>query len=187
MISTSSFKNGSRILYEGTPYIITEFQHVKPGKGGAFVRTKLKNLLNGSVQEKTFRAGEKLDEPDIQDLKYEYLYQAERQLCFMNSETYEQIFLTEEQTGKEKELLKEGTIVTILLFNGSPVSLTLPMFVELEVVQTDPGVKGDTASGGSKPATIETGGTIKVPLYISEGDVIKIDTRTSSFVERTRS
>ena len=171
---------------EGTPYYIVEFQHVKPGKGGAFVRTRLKNLKTGQVLEKTFRSGEKFDEPDLEECEMQFLYSTGASYTFMDTSSYEQFSYQKDQLGDDIDLLKENTTVEILLYEGSPISMILPTFMELEVVETDPGVRGDTASGGTKPATVETGATIKVPLYLENGEVIKVDTRTREYVERVR-
>ena len=187
MISTAEFRNGARMELEGTPYYIVEFQHVKPGKGGAFVRTKLKNLKTGQVLEKTFRSGEKFDEPDLEECEMQFLYSTGESYTFMDTSSYEQFTYQKDQLGDDTDLLKENTTVEILLYEGSPISMLLPMFMELEVVETDPGVRGDTASGGTKPAMVETGATIKVPLYLENGEVIKVDTRTRDYVERVRS
>lgn len=172
---------------EGAPYYIVEFQHVKPGKGGAFVRTKLKNLKTGQVLEKTFRSGEKFDEPDLEECEMQFLYSTGESYTFMDTSSYEQFTYQKDQLGDDTDLLKENTTVEILLYEGRPISMLLPMFMELEVVETDPGVRGDTASGGTKPAMVETGATIKVPLYLENGEVIKVDTRTRDYVERVRS
>ena len=187
MISTAEFRNGARMELEGTPYYIVEFQHVKPGKGGAFVRTKLKNLKTGQVLEKTFRSGEKFDEPDLEECEMQFLYAAGESYTFMDNSSYEQFTYRKGQLGDDTDLLKENTTVEILLYEGSPISMILPMFMELKVVETDPGVRGDTASGGTKPAVVETGASIKVPLYLENGETIKVDTRTRDYVERVRS
>ena len=171
---------------EGTPYYIVEFQHVKPGKGGAFVRTKLKNLKTGQVLEKTFRSGEKFDEPDLEECEMQFLYSTGDSYTFMDTSSYEQFSYQKDQLGDDTDLLKENTTVEILLYEGSPISMILPTFMELEVVETDPGVRGDTASGGTKPATVETGATVKVPLYLENGEVIRVNTRTREYVERVR-
>ena len=184
MYSTGDFRRGLKIEVDGTPYSIAEFQHVKPGKGGAFVRTKLKNLLTGGVVDKTFRAGEKVEKPDLEEKTLQYLYSEGSQYYFMENETYEQTFLTQEQLGDNKNFLQENVTVAILYYQGTPIGVELPIFVELEVTKTDPGIRGDTASGGSKPATLETGTTIQVPLFVNEGDKVKIDTRTGEYIER---
>ena len=163
-----------------------DFQHVKPGKGGAFVRTKLKNLINGRVVEQTFRSGEKVDKPDLLEREMQYLYREGDRYCMMDNETYEQIMLTEEQVGEARLYLVENLNLKILFFNQAPLTVELPNFVELEVTQTEPGVKGDTAAGGTKPATLESGATVQVPLFINEGDRLKVDTRTGGYIERVK-
>lgn len=184
MYSTADFRRGLKIELDGVPYAIIEFQHVKPGKGGAFVRTKLKNLVAGRVVDKTFRAGEKVGKPDLVEKSMQYLYAEGSQYYFMDNETYEQTFLTQEQLGESKNFLQENVTVTILYYQGKPIGVDLPIFVELRVVKTEPGVRGDTASGGSKPATLETGAVIQAPLFINEGDKVRIDTRTGEYTER---
>ncbi|MBW1897142.1 MAG: elongation factor P [Deltaproteobacteria bacterium] len=163
-----------------------EFQHVKPGKGGAFVRTKLKNMINGRVLDQTFRSGEKVGKPDLQEKKMQYLYKDGDNYCLMDNETYDQIFLPQEQMGDSRQFLIENLTVSMLFFNGKPVGIELPMFVELTVTDTDPGVKGDTASKVTKPATLETDAVVLVPIFINVGDKIKVDTRTGSYVERAK-
>lgn len=186
MISTSEFRNGSRLELDGVPYYIVEFQHVKPGKGGAFVRTKLKNLKTGSTVERTFRSGEKLDEPNLDECEMQFLYSSGETLTFMDTSTYEQFTYDKNQLGDNTDLLKEDTVVQILLYHAEPIAVGLPNFMDLKVVETDPGVRGDTASGGTKAAVVETGASIKVPLYLEAGEVIKVDTRTREYVERVR-
>lgn len=186
MYSTAEFKKGLKIELDGTPYIIVDFQHVKPGKGGAFVRTKLKNLINGRVVEQTFRSGEKVDKPDLLEREMQYLYREGDRYCMMDNENYEQIMLTEEQVGEARLYLVENLNLNILFFNQAPLTVELPNFVELEVAQTEPGVKGDTAAGGTKPATLESGATVQVPLFINEGDRLKVDTRTGGYIERVK-
>lgn len=183
MYATSDFRNGLKILLDGVPYEITYFQHVKPGKGGAFVRTKLKNLLSNSVVEKTFRSSEKVGVPDISDVDMQFLY-ADDSFHFMNTASYDQISVPQDVVGDNSLFLKENTVVRILLFNSEVINIELPAFVELEVSECEPGVKGDTVSGAFKPAKLETGATVQVPLFINQGDVLKIDTRSSSYVER---
>ena len=186
MYSTAEFKKGLKIEMDGTPYIIVDFQHVKPGKGGAFVRTKLKNLLNGRVVDQTFRSGEKVEKPDLMEREMQYLYREGDRYCMMDNETYEQIMLTEEQVGEARLYLIDNLNVEVLFFNQAPLAVELPNFVELEVAQTEPGVKGDTAAGGTKPATLESGATLQVPLFISEGDRVRVDTRTGNYIERVK-
>ena len=186
MITTSDFRNGSRLELDGVPYYIVEFQHVKPGKGGAFVRTKLKNLKTGQVLDRTFRSGEKFEEPNLDECDMQFLYSSGDDFAFMDTSTYEQFTYAKSQLGENTDLLKEDTVVKVLLYHGEPISVELPIFMELKVVETDPGIRGDTASGGTKPAVVETGATIKVPLYMETGEVIRIDTRTRAYVERVR-
>ena len=183
-ISTNNFRNGAKIELNGEPYSIIEFQHVKPGKGGAFVRTKLKNLKTGRVIDKTFRAGEKVDEAPVEEKNMQYLYPEGDKFCFMDNETYEQLFLTAEQLQGSRDFLQENTNVQILFHRGQPIGVDLPIFVELEVIDTDPGMRGDTASGGSKPATLSTGAVVQVPLFINIGDRIRLDTRSGEYIER---
>jgi len=182
--STSEFRKGLKIELNGEPFLMVDFQHVKPGKGGAFVRTRLKSLLTGNVIDKTFRSGEKVETPDLEERAMQYLYPDGDTYVFMDNETYEQLAIRSEAIGDAINFLKENTNVTILFHNQKPIAVELPNFVELEVVKTDPGIKGDTASGGSKPATLETGAVVQVPLFIKEGDILKIDTRDGSYIER---
>ena len=186
MILTAEFRNGSRIELEGDPYYIVEFQHVKPGKGGAFVRTKLKNYRTGNVIDRTFRSGERLSEPDLEERELQFLYAAGDSYSFMDTETFEQFTYERKQLGENVDLLKEDTVVKVLIHEYEPIAVEFPIFIELKVVEADPGVRGDTASGGTKPATVETGAVVKVPLYLGVGEVIKIDTRTRAYVERVR-
>jgi elongation factor P len=186
MYSTAEFKKGLKIEIEGKPYQIVDFQHVKPGKGGAFVRTKLKNMVNGRVTDQTFRSGEKVGRPDMEEKELQYLYREGDNFVFMDNVTYDQIYLSREQVGDQAQFLQENIIIKGLYFNKEPLGLELPNFVELSVTATDPGFKGDTATGGSKPATLETGAVIQVPLFISEGDRIRVDTRTGAYMERAK-
>ena len=186
MYSTSDFKKGLKIEMDGTPYVIVEFLHVKPGKGGAFVRTKIKNLVTGKVLDQTFRSGEKVKRPDLVEREMQFLYREGDSFYLMDNENFEQLALTAKQLGDAVLFLTENLNVKVLFFNQQPVTAELPNFVELTVAQTEPGVKGDTASGGSKPATLETGAVIQVPLFINEGDRLKVDTRTGSYIERAK-
>ena len=185
-VSTADFRKGLKIELEGEPYIIVDFQHVKPGKGGAFVRTKLKSLVTGNVIDRTFRSGEKVQNPALEERSMQYLYQEENKYHFMDTDTYEQIALTENHLGEDSSFLQEHVEVKIVFHNGQPIGVELPTFVELKIVQTSPGVRGDTASGGGKPATLETGAVIQVPLFLNEGDVIKVSTKTGEYIERVR-
>jgi elongation factor P len=186
VISTAEFRNGARIALDGEPYYIVEFQHVKPGKGGAFVRTKLKSLKTGNVLDRTFRSGERFDEPDLEERDMQFLYAAGDAYTFMDTETFEQFTYEKKQLGENADLLKENMVAKILIHEHRPIAVELPIFIELKVVDAEPGVRGDTASGGTKPAVVETGAVIKVPLYLEVGEVIKIDTRTREYVERVR-
>jgi len=182
-VSTAEFKKGLKIQFDGEPYSIVDFQHVKPGKGGAFVRTKLKHMRLGRVIDNTFRAGEKVELVDFEEKRMQFLYRDDA-YHFMDLDTYDQIALVPEQVGEARDFLKENTEVEILFIDGSPVSVELPNFIELQVVKTDPGIRGDTATGGSKPATLETGAVIQVPLFLNEGDVVKVDTRSGEYLGR---
>jgi elongation factor P len=186
VISTVDFRNGVRLMVEGDPFYIVEFQHVKPGKGGAFVRTKLKSYLTGNLLDRTFRSGERFEEPKLDEREMQFLYATDDDYTFMDNESYEQLTFAKQQLGENADLIKENMIVKILVYEHRPIDVELPNFIELKVVDADPGVRGDTASGGTKPATVETGAIIKVPLYLEVGTVIKIDTRTRSYVERVR-
>jgi elongation factor P len=186
VISTAEFRNGSKIELDGEPYTLVEFQHVKPGKGGAFVRTKLKNLRDGRVLERTFRAGEKLDVPDLTHSTMQFLYAQGDEYVFMDSATYDQLPLRHDQLGEAGDFMQEGMEVKVLFHQGRPIDVEIPNFLELEIVETDPGVRGDTASGGTKPARLETGAVVKVPLYMEVGERIKVDTRTRTYIERAK-
>lgn len=185
MADTSDFRNGLNLQWNGDLWTIIDFQHVKPGKGGAFVRTKLRNLRNGKVLDNTFRAGEKVETARIERRPHQFLYQDDLGLHFMNTETYEQFSLPQEAV-PGFEFVKEGQVIDILFHaeTEKPISTELPGKVELKVVQTDPGLKGDTATGGSKPATVESGAVVSVPLFIDEGDVISVNTESGQYVTR---
>lgn len=186
MISTAEFRNGARLEIDGQPYYIVEFQHVKPGKGGAFVRTKLKSYKTGNVIDRTFRSGERFDEPNLDERDMQFLYASGNAYTFMDTDSFEQFTYEKDQLGTNADLLKEDMVVTVLVYEHQPIAVELPTFIELKVVDADPGVRGDTASGGTKPAVLETGAVVKVPLYLEVGEVIKIDTRTREYVERAR-
>jgi elongation factor P len=173
-------------MVDGEPFYIVEFQHVKPGKGGAFVRTKLKSYLSGNVLDRTFRSGERFEEPNLEEREMQFLYATGDDYTFMDTDTYEQLTFEKKQLGENADLLKENMNVKILIYEHRPIDVELPIFIELKVVDAEPGVRGDTASGGTKPAVVETGATIKVPLYLEVGTTIKIDTRTRAYVERVR-
>ena len=184
MYGTNQFRNGLKIEIDNEPFVIVEFQHVKPGKGGAFVRTKLKSLLTGNVLDKTFRSGEKVGKPQLEEKEMQYLYSSDNQYHFMDTKTYEQLFLTEEQLGTNKNYLQENVVIKVLFYNGQPIGVDVPIFVNLRITETDPGVRGDTATGGTKPAILETGAIVQVPLFLNVGDTIKVDTRTGQYIER---
>jgi elongation factor P len=186
MYSTPDFRKGLKIELNGEPFAIVEFLHVKPGKGGAFVRTTLKSLITGNVIDRTFRSGEKVDKPDLEEKEMQFLYESEEQFYFMDNETYDQLFLTEKQLGDARNYLQENIQLTVVFHNGKPIGVDVPIFVELKVASTEPGVKGDTAAGATKPATLETGMVVQVPLFVDEGDTLKIDTRTGKYIERVR-
>ncbi|MEE8476249.1 MAG: elongation factor P [Myxococcota bacterium] len=183
-LDTSQFRNGLKIELDGEPFTIVYFQHVKPGKGGAFVRTKVKNLRTGRVLDRRFRSGEKVEAADIEDRKMQYLYKDGEQLVFMDSESFDQIPFTSEQVGDARKYLLENTTVDVLFWRGQPINIELPSFIEVAVSQCEPGLKGDTASGGTKPATLETGAIVQVPLFLKQGERIRVDTRTGQYVER---
>jgi len=182
-VSTAEFKKGLKIQFDGAPYTIVDFQHVKPGKGGAFVRTKLKHMRLGRVIDNTFRAGEKVELVDFEEKRMQFLYKDDR-YHFMDLDTYDQISLSGEEVGEARDFLKENTEVEILFIESSPITVELPNFIEIRIAKTDPGIRGDTASGGSKPATLETGAVIQVPLFLNEGDVVKVDTRSGDYLGR---
>ncbi|MBT3352068.1 MAG: elongation factor P [Nitrospinaceae bacterium] len=187
MPSTSDFRNGLKIEMDGTPFIMVEFQHVKPGKGGAFVRTKLKNLRSGRVIEKTFRSGESVEAADIDQKEMQYLYRDGDMFVFMDTSDYDQTSLTKESIGEGVKWLKEESVCDIMFYKGDAISVDLPTFVELAIAVAEPGLKGDTAAGATKPAELETGATVNVPLFLNEGDILKIDTRTGEYIERVKS
>ncbi|MDF2181741.1 elongation factor P [Neptuniibacter sp. CAU 1671] len=183
-VSTNQFKNGMKVMIDGDPCSMVDVEFVKPGKGQAFTRVKLRNLLSGRIWERTFKSGDSVDTADVMDTDMEYSYYDGELWYFMDPNTFEQVGADASAVGDSKQWLKEQDRVTITLFNGNPISVTPANFVELTVVETDPGVKGDTAQGGSKPATLATGAVVRVPLFINEGDVLKIDTRTGEYVSR---
>jgi len=180
------FRRGLKIELNGEPFIIVDYEHVKPGKGAAFARTKIKSLITGNVREQTFRVSDRVESPDVEEREMQYLYRDGDRYCFMDNDTYEQFFLSEDQVGKSKDFLKETIDVSLLYHNKKPIGIELPIFVKLRIIETQPGVRGDTATGGSKPAVLETGATVQVPLFLNEGDIIKIDTRTGEYIERVK-
>ena len=184
MADTSDFRTGFTMRHKNDLWSIMEFQHVKPGKGPAFVRTKLKGVTSGKVVEETFRAGEKVEEVRLEKRDYQYLFNDGEMYTFMNMETYEQVELAQEVLGDVPLYIKESDVCSVLLHEGKPLLVEAPLTVELKVTQTDPGLRGDTAQGGTKPATMETGLVVQVPLFIEEGEVLKIDTRTGKYMGR---
>lgn len=184
MVQAGDFRNGLTLEMDGAVYQVIEFQHVKPGKGSPFVRTKLKNIMSGGVVEKTFRPTEKLPQAHVEKAEYQYLYADGDLYNFMQTETYEQIALSSEDVGDSLKFVKENEMVKLLSFNGKVFAIEPPLFVELEITDTEPGVKGDTATGATKPAVVETGATVYVPLFVNLGDKIKIDTRTGEYLSR---
>lgn len=184
MISAGDFRNGITLEIEGNVYQIMEFQHVKPGKGAAFVRTKLKNIINGGVVEKTFRPTEKFPAARIDRVDMQYLYADGDLYNFMDVNTYDQIALSQNDIGDALKFVKENEMVKVCSYNGKVFAVEPPLFVELEITDTEPGFKGDTAQGATKPAVVETGATVYVPLFVNQGDKIKIDTRTGEYLSR---
>lgn len=184
MISTNDFRVGLTIELDGEVWQVMEFQHVKPGKGAAFVRSKLRNLRNGNIQERTFRAGEKVPRAHVETRQMQYLYESGGEYTFMDNETYEQVSLPRERLEREVKFLKENMNVNLVIYKGETIGIQLPNTVELEVVETEPGIKGDTATGGSKPAKLETVLVVQVPLFVQEGDRLIIDTRSGEYVSR---
>jgi elongation factor P len=187
MYDTSDIRKGLKVRMDGQPYVVVEHQFVKPGKGQAFTRTRLKNMITGSVLDRTFKSGEKLEKADLEERQMQYLYPEGDGRVFMDTQTYDQIRLSEEQLAENVHYLLDGTMVDVLFYEGKPIDIKPPMFVELRVAETEPGFKGDTSSGATKAAKLETGLSINVPLFVNEGDVLKVDTRTVSYVERVKS
>lgn len=183
-VSTNNLKNGMAINYDGKVWVVVEFQHVKPGKGGAFVRTKLKEIKSGRVVDITFRAGEKLDDVRMENKNLQYLYSDGESYHFMDTDTYEQFELGRDFVGDAAKWLKENDTATVLIAGDEMMGVEPPMFVELEVTETDPGFKGDTVQGGTKPATLETGAVVQVPMFLNTGDKIRVDTRDGRYVTR---
>ena len=184
MYATNQFRKGLKVELDGTPYQIVDFQHVSPGKGSAFTRTKLKNMLNQNVIERTFKSGDKVHKANTEEKEMQYLYHDSEGYHFMNMANYEQVALSKEVLGDSVGFLQENLVIKVMYFNERPIGIDLPTFVVLKVVDTEPAFRGDTVSGGTKPAKLETGATVAVPFHIQEGDVIKVDTRDSSYVEK---
>jgi elongation factor P len=185
-MDTSDIKKGVKLMIDGQPYIVVEFQFVKPGKGQAFTRTKMKNLLTGGVVERNIRSGEKLEAADVVDTTLQYIYPEGEGYVFMNADTGEQITVGSEAVGDDAGFLMDGVTVGVTIYKGNPVSITLPPHIVVQVEETEPGLKGDTATNVSKPAKISSGATVGVPLFINQGEWIKVDTRTRSYLERAK-
>ena len=184
MYSTTDFRKGLKIEIDGTPFEIIEFQHFKPGKGGAMVRTKLRNILNGRVLDNTFRSGEKVDRPNLESRDMQFLYHEGEQLVFMDMTTYDQMHMDAEATDGKANYLKDGQECRVLLYNEKPLDIEIPASLVLEVTETEPGAKGDTVSNVTKPATLQTGVVIQVPIFVNIGDRVKVDTRTNGYLGR---
>jgi elongation factor P len=184
MYATNQFRKGLKVELDGVPYEIIDFQHVSPGKGRAFTRTKLKNMITQNLLERTITSGDKLDRANTEQKEMQFLYKDAAGYNFMNQANYEQVILTDEQLGDGKGFLKENLVIEVMYFNERPIGVELPTFVTLKVVETEPSFRGDTVTGGSKPAKMETGAVVQVPFHIKEGDLIKVDTRDSSYSEK---
>ncbi len=185
-MDTSDIRKGVKMMYEGQPYIVVDFQFVKPGKGQAFTRTKMKNLLTGGTLERNIRSGEKFEPADVEDRSLQYIYPEGDMFVFMNSVSGEQVSVHKDVVAQDAELLIDGIEVVVTIYKGNPVSITLPPHIVVQITETEPGVKGDTATNVSKPAKISTGATVAVPLFINEGEWIKVDTRNRSYLERAK-
>lgn len=185
-MDTSDIRKGVKIMMDGQPYVVVDFQFVKPGKGQAFTRTKLKNMLTGGNVERNIRSGEKLEPADVEDRTLQYIYPEGDSYVFMNSNSGEQVTVHKDAVGQDADFLIDGIDVVITIYKGNPVSITLPPHVIVQVIETEPGVKGDTATNVTKPAKITTGATLPVPLFINENDWIKVDTRSRSYIERSK-
>jgi elongation factor P len=184
MYQLSDFKKGMKVLYESQPFTVVDFQHVKPGKGNQFTRCRLRNLITGQNREFTFKQGEKFEVPDINSIEMTFLYKDDNGFNFMNQKSFEQVTLNEDDVADAKNYLTENTECVIMNFNGKPIGVDVPNTVILKVVKTDPNFKGNTVTGATKPATLETGYIVNVPMHISEGDMLKVDSRTGDYVER---
>ncbi len=186
MIATQQFRKGLKIEYDGKPFVMVDFQHVNPGKGSAFVRTKLKNLETGQVLEVTFKSGDVVKEPDLEFREMQYLYNDGEKYVFMDNSDYEQVTLSNDEVGDQKFYIIENSNVKVTFYNSKAVSVEVDNFVDLEVMETQPNIKGDTSGGGGKPATLQTGLTVTVPFHINQGDVLKIDTRSNKYIEKVK-
>jgi len=186
MYESGDLRKGLKMEIDGDPYVITQFEFVKPGKGQALYKCRLKNMVTGSQFDRTYRSGEKFKEANLEEHEMEYLYSDSDGYCFMNTSSYVQEFLNQDQVGDAKNFLKENTVCNVLFFDGRPIGLSLPNFVDLRLTKAEPWVKGDTASGDTKPATIETGYVLQVPPFVEEGELIRIDTRSGAYAERVK-
>jgi elongation factor P len=186
MYDTSDIRKGLKFQIDGEPYVVVDFQFVKPGKGTAFTKTRIKNLLTGAVLDKTYRSNERLEPANIEEKQMQFLYTEGENFCFMDNQSYEQVYVSREVVGDAAKFLSDNLVVAVMSFNERPVGVTLPNFVELQVAHSDPGMKGDTASGATKHATLSTGAVIQVPLFVEEGEWLRIDTRTGEYVERVK-
>lgn len=186
MYETSDIRKGLKVLMDGNPYTVIEFQFVKPGKGTAFTRTKFKNLLTGGVVEKNIRSGEKLEPANVEERSMQFLYKEGEDFVFMDGATYEQVTITADTVGDNADLMMDNLECAVLFFNDRAVDITLPNFIIVKITETEPGARGDTSGNVTKPATVETGAEIQVPLFINEGDTVKVDTRNKSYVERVK-
>lgn len=184
MYDTSDIRKNLKIVIDGSPWVFIDFQFVKPGKGQAFTRSKLRNMITGQVMERTWRQGEKMEKADVEERQMQYLYPEDDKFVFMDTGNYEQMHLSADQIAENKYYLLDNTLVDVLLFDGRPIGVTPPIFVELKVIETEPGFKGDTSGNTTKPAKLQTGLTVNVPLFVNEGETLKIDTRTGEYVER---
>lgn len=183
-MDTSDIRKGLKMMVDGSPYSVVDFQFVKPGKGQAFTRVKIRNMLNGSVLERTYKSGEKLDPADVEERNFQYIYKDGDDFVFMDAASGEQITIQGPKIGDDAQWLQDGMSVAVTLFNGNPVGINLPAHVTLQIVASEPGIKGDTASGATKPATLSTGAVVNVPLFVKEGEWIKVDTREGTYIER---
>ena len=186
MYTTTDFRKGLKIEINGEPFVMVDLQHVKPGKGGAFVRTRIKSLTTGNVNDVTFRSGDKVDKADVEEKEMQFLYETNGEYHFMDTQNYEQLFLTADQLGENKDFLKENLVIKAVFHNKRALGIEVPMFIDLKIIQSDPGLRGDTATGATKPASLESGAVIQVPLFVEEGDVIRVDTRTREYITRVK-
>lgn len=186
VMDTSDIKKGVKIMQDGQPYVVVDFQFVKPGKGQAFTRTKMKNMLTGGVLERNIRSGEKLEEADVEERSMTFIYPEGADYVFMNTSTGEQVTVTQEAVGDDAGMLQDGSEVVVTIYKGNPVSIALPPHIVVQIEETEPGVKGDTATNVTKPAKVATGATVNVPLFVNEGDWVRVDTRTRAYLERAK-